>query len=1267
MEIKQDLEEIDDYYLDNDELLFEKIQYLIETNRLKDFQILKKDLIIENKQFIIDSINENLINYNRDIIDVKNSLSYKIGVFFTYPFRIITNIFKGNPKFYKYSPDSLKEFELSNEVYQHQLPKIEYTQINFKKPIKSRKIKFKPVKKEISTEKKKVATKNYSVDIYCNELIFNLKFYKKLYSKELSNLKDSEVISHWLNKGIKESEIASPFFSIEFYKSCYDDLSVLKDNYEVINHYIKFGEVENRVASPIFSHIDYSVFNPDIYYQYKFNKQALKNHFINHGIFEGRQAKADLNLKDLLFLNNDLNLAFGKDYFALTKHYLIKGNFENRDTVLGVKIDNQIKRDYDRYLFNNDYINETIVKDGPMFSIIIPVYNIDEKYLKICIDSVTNQTYKNWELILVDDKSPKEHIVEVLNAYKEKFDAIKVVFKEVNENISKATNDGLKLASGDYIAFMDNDDELNLNALNEFAYAIVNADEPIDLLYSDEDKISANNKRSNPVFKRGWSPASLLSFNYLNHLLCVKSSIIFDNKIQFNSEFDGCQDFDFIHSILPYVKNVIHVPKILYYWRTLEGSVARSGDSKQEGFSFLDKGKSVLKNHLCKKNSDTDVFIPKLADKYNLGLFSSKSSYNLEKVCFIVFDEQRNLILEGVTKNIIYVSGNKELIDSNEFYTIERAFSVPKHLNQIIEKLDFDAFFVFNGVRIIESENNEIESLLNILVNFDYPIVSPKLIYNNSTIFNEISFENNNKNYSNIPQYYSKETDIGELGHFFNLISPTNTLGLNPYCFVLNKKYLGEVNYDADNFPNDLFNLDFCLDLYYNKNSLPVLANNIEIKVDVGIDLKKKLKQNRPFDFEIEEINSFKQKHSNINDPYYNINLSREHLFKIDKNKKVLDGNLDGKKILCFTHNFNFEGAPIQMLEILIGLKEKTNAEYIVVSLQDGPLKERFIENGFECYIINSHHDKSEFMISCNQFKQILKNNKVDLIIANTLISFLPIKIAKIEKIPSIWIIHESYKPEIFFSMFDSNLKSIAFECFNYPQSVVFVAKSTRDLFNNYFPVTSNYVVNNAIFETKAIKAEIADSNAKKIKDDFVFLNLGSVCERKGQIDFVNAGIQLIEKLNQSERVKLKFVLVGCRNDNYQLNIEKLINASKFVDNFVLISETKDVQSFYNVADVFVCSSYNESYPKVILEAMQNNLPIISTDVFGIKEQIIDNFNGLFYEPGDTKKLKKHMNTIYKNDDLRKELIENVKKSKNLLMNFETMVLNYINIIKNSI
>ncbi|KPZ12162.1 Glycosyl transferase, group 2 family protein [Pseudomonas syringae pv. viburni] len=247
-----------------------------------------------------------------------------------------------------------------------------------------------------------------------------------------------------------------------------------------------------------------------------------------------------------------------------------------------------------------DRINGDISQwgDGPVISIIMPVYNPPLDFLREAVESVRAQLYTKWELCLADDASTDQTVIDYLRSLTATDDRIKVIFREHNGHISAASNSALEIATGDFVALMDNDDLLPQHALYWVARTI-RENPDAGLIYSDEDKISTDGTRSSPHFKSDWNEFLFRSQNMVCHLGAYRRDLI--NEVgQFRVGFEGAQDYDLaLRCIEKLQRNqIIHIPRVLYHWRIHAGSTAMAGDEKP--YAAL-AGVKALDEHLERK------------------------------------------------------------------------------------------------------------------------------------------------------------------------------------------------------------------------------------------------------------------------------------------------------------------------------------------------------------------------------------------------------------------------------------------------------------------------------------------------------------------------------------------------------------------------------------------------------------------------------------------------------------------------------------------
>ncbi len=216
----------------------------------------------------------------------------------------------------------------------------------------------------------------------------------------------------------------------------------------------------------------------------------------------------------------------------------------------------------------------------PLISVLMPVYNPPELFLRAALDSVLAQAYSHWELCIADDCSTEPYVRRVLEEYQARDSRIKVVFREKNGHISQASNSALALATGEYTALFDHDDCLAPHALYCVTEAI-NQNPDAQLFYSDEDFIDEDGHRQSPHFKSQWNPELLYSHNYITHLAIIQTALL-KQVDGFREGYEGAQDYDLMLRLTQQLKpdQIHHIPHVLYHWRAFEGSTASSADAK---------------------------------------------------------------------------------------------------------------------------------------------------------------------------------------------------------------------------------------------------------------------------------------------------------------------------------------------------------------------------------------------------------------------------------------------------------------------------------------------------------------------------------------------------------------------------------------------------------------------------------------------------------------------------------------------------------------
>ncbi len=241
---------------------------------------------------------------------------------------------------------------------------------------------------------------------------------------------------------------------------------------------------------------------------------------------------------------------------------------------------------------------------SPQFSVVVPTYRTPIWALDRCVNSVLSQDHASWELVIVDDASGDPALLAHLDEIARSDDRISITARSENGGIAAATNDGLARARGEFVVFLDHDDELAAGALGRLSSAIAK-DPAAQLIYSDEDKIDEEGRRFMPAFKPDWSPDLLLSNAYMCHLFVVTRALLTELG-GVRSEFDGAQDYDLMLRATERLSTdeILHVPEILYHWRTVLGSASGDPDAKPWAF---EAGRRALEDAVARREITADV------------------------------------------------------------------------------------------------------------------------------------------------------------------------------------------------------------------------------------------------------------------------------------------------------------------------------------------------------------------------------------------------------------------------------------------------------------------------------------------------------------------------------------------------------------------------------------------------------------------------------------------------------------------------------------
>ena len=383
--------------------------------------------------------------------------------------------------------------------------------------------------------------------------------------------------------------------------------------------------------------------------------------------------------------------------------------------------------------------------DGVTFSIVVPLYNTPASFFREMLDSVYNQFYQKWELLLVNSTPENSDLAKELSKVQDS--RVKVITLDKNYGISGNTNRGIEAASGDYIVFFDHDDLLDPMALFEYASAL--RDDPkVDALYCDEDFLNEEGEFVAPHFKSDFNLDLLRCHNYITHLLAVRAPLA--KELGLDSSFDGAQDYDFLLRLVEQTQNIEHVAKVLYHWRISDSSTAKCSDNK--GYAD-DAGRRALQAHydrlgIAARSESTEnacfyhtVYDVRTNPKVSVIIPNKDSAAVLDR-CLSSIAEKTNYD----NYEVIVVENNSELPETFEYYR-EAELRFP-----FLRVVTWDGPFNYSainnfGARFATGDyylllNNDIEviepdwmrSMVSYCQRGDVGVVGAKLLYQDDTV-----------------------------------------------------------------------------------------------------------------------------------------------------------------------------------------------------------------------------------------------------------------------------------------------------------------------------------------------------------------------------------------------------------------------------------------------------------------------------------------------------------------------------------------------------
>ena len=888
----------------------------------------------------------------------------------------------------------------------------------------------------------------------------------------------------------------------------------------------------------------------------------------------------------------------------------------------------------------------------PTISILCPVFNVDPKWLRLAVESVRRQPYDHWELCLADDASTNPATLAYLKSLTGD-PRIKVTFRETNGHICRATNSAADLATGDFVALLDNDDELAVDALYHVAAAI-SGNRDVDLLYSDEDKIDAQGRRYDPQFKPAWSPELMLSYNYINHFTVVRRAL-FESVGRFRQGFEGSQDHDLLLRIAERTDRVVHIPRILYHWRSLPSSTASAAGVKQY---VHDAGRKALDEACLRRGIVGERYQPAIALTLNLPILALTGPDHGPAVTAIVTGTPREI------EATIAVIREKTSYAPVEF--IPNPDDTAEGRNRAAAKAKTELLLVIDAG--IEPLDSQWLSKLVANLRSEIGLAAPRIMNPDGSI-NSAGVVMGLRDGAGPVDAFAGVSPNPASYYFFAEVT-RNVSAVSGRCFLTRREtFESHGGFDVGNCPETSWDVD------YARRMRDQGLRALSVGDAVVRDRLKRARVDAPREWQpwgapvrVRSDVHESQDSVAIEDPFHNPNCSRSVAFALGEDP-CFAWHASPIPVLVFAHNLAAaEGAPRYLSELVVGLKRRGSLIPTVICGRGGAGESAYRDEGIpvELYgqpwglrIIDGLWTRNEYLDAVEFFRSSLRTRRPEVVIVNTLLGFAMVEAAARERIPSVWIIHESYSREVRQRVFTPFANGRCEAAFAFASRVVPCSHDTAALFRPYDVRGRIRVRHNAIDPAEIDQFMATHRRTPSAVASFVAV--GTICERKGQHTIVEAAANLAR-----QRRDFHVEIVGAREGIPYLDFVRQLVMRRGISDLVSLVPETDSKPYFLKSDVYVNASHLETYSRSMLEAMAFGLPIISTPCQGVGEQVVWGGNALRFEAGDAVHLATQMDTLISNPWLRDSMAQSSRVHFERISSFRGMLNQFDNLIRHT-
>jgi O-antigen biosynthesis protein len=903
----------------------------------------------------------------------------------------------------------------------------------------------------------------------------------------------------------------------------------------------------------------------------------------------------------------------------------------------------------------------------PKISLLIPLFDPPAKFLNELFASIVAQTYDGWEACVVDAGSKNRETEQSLRRWTKADPRIQVQRYELNLGISENTNRALQAATGDFVALVDHDDVLAPFALYELASAI-RRQPAAEILYSDEDRLLESGQRAKPFFKPEWSPELLYSFMYLGHLSAYRRELALALG-GFRKEFDLSQDYDFALRATERSRQIVHIPHILYHWREHAASGASGGKPEARKTNI-----AALVDAVKRRGLDAEVLEHPTANRVRMCLqqavrvsviIPTDSPARAEKCArdlpAVTDYPNAEFIIVTNTELIQHIRESAQPISSQvRFVPFDRPFNFSAKCNAGAQAASGERIIFLND-DVEAGQRDWIENVIEPLENEEVGAVAPKLLYPTGRI-----------------QHAGLVTGVrglvgtalhqwpGDSLDYTNFAQSMRTVSaLSAACMAMRRAdFFAVGGFDQINIPIAHSDLDLCFKVREAGMRCvytPFTTMTHHGRTSIGTEKQtpKVPTVDKSSIFLLQRWGQF-----TCHDPYYTNNM-RDWLYHDSPEpiqmfaRRNSAGENSRRDVLLVSHDLSLSGAPIMVSHLAKWCKAH-GIFVVVMSPVDGPLRETFVEADIPVIIdpllATGYEGFTKFgrQLPIKSHRSFIRFARdFDCIVASTIFAAPLIRDVRMEGIPHIWWIHEGLVGDHFLKKYSVlpivlGLAELIITPDNFSRGIyqAFARRPIRVL---------PYGIPD--FAERFISSQ--ESRTGRLR----FLLLGTIEHRKGQKTLLEA----LRHLSPNVLDRSEFLIVGRPHDaKLAAEIRAAAESSSHIRFHKAVTHA-DALALIREADVMVCASWDETGPLTVIEAMALGKPVLSTKVGVIGENLIDEEDALFVEPGDAFGLADAIQRLVRDPKLVQKLATNARNAYEKYFGLERFGCEFLAVVEKAI